>query len=422
MKKYLIILAITIIQSPLFSQNLLSKYKTGTVKLVPDKEYARGNDWNTIFRSYYDTLYHKPMGLRKSLILLPDGSVVVNHAYRDYHTKFSPTGKYEKEFTIERGGHKPVMGVINGNTLFTGLDNMGKMTCSDFNGKYKKTRTLNYMAKDIIALDNGKFAVVGWVIWGEKFRTFVSIVDYETNKQKVIWEHFDDREFSSSGKKLNNHQLFNYSINLKNGGMIAITTMPYSKATGKGIPPQITTVKNKLIVAIPNTGEILVYDLEGNLKSKSVIDWPNSTISVDEQKAIQQKAIDHFKAYIEKGDKGVQNNIDAFKEMISEMEEDLKKIKTPIAKPSFSDIIKDSDGNVLFFEIPEEKNANIFHVWVYNQVSQFATKCTFTCDDYDLNISSGKMVFKDGYIYGLQTLKEAKGNPLRLVRFKLETH
>ncbi|MFO7657089.1 MAG: hypothetical protein R6W78_08480 [Bacteroidales bacterium] len=420
MKKYIIILAITIIQSPLFSQDLISKYKTGTVKLVPDIEYAQGNDWDNVFRSYYDTIYNKPMGKRKSLILLPDGSAIINHAYRDYRTKFSSTGKYEKEFTIEKAGHKAIKGVINGNTLFTGLGNMGKMTCSDFNGKFRKTLTLNYMTKDIIALNNGKFAVVGWVIWAEKFRTFISIVDYETNKEKVIWEHFDDREFSSDGKKLNNREPFNYSIKLKEGGMISCITMPYSKQTGKGIPPQITTVKNELIVTIPNTGEILVYNLEGNLKSKSIIDWQNSTISVDEQKAIQQKAIDDYKAYIEKGDKRVQNNIEAYKEMISEMEEDLKKIKTPIAKPSFSNIIKDSDGNVLFFEIPEEKNANIFHVWIYNQVGQFAAKCTFVCDDYDLSISSNKMVFKDGYIYGLQTLKETNGNPLRLVRFKLE--
>ncbi len=422
MKKYILVLVITITQIPLFSQDLISKYKTGTIKLVPDMEYAQGNDWDQVFRSYYDTIYNKPMGMRKTLVLLPDGSFIVNHAYRDYRSKFSPTGTFEKEFTVEKAGNKFISGVINGNTLFTGLDNMGKMTCSDLDGKYKKTLTLDYMTKDIIALNNGKFAVVGWVIWTNKFRTFISIVDYETNKEKVIWEHFDDREFSSSGEKLNNRKPFNYLIKFKKGGMISCTTMPYSKRTGQGIPPQITTIDNELIVAIPNTGEILVYDLDGNLKSKSEIDWQNNSISVEEQKAIQQKAIDDYKAYIERGGKRVQNNLEAYKTMISEMEEDLRNIKTPLAKPSFSNIIKDSDGNVLFFEIPEEKDANIFHVWVYNQVGQFASKCTFVCDDYELNISSNKMVFKDGYIYGLQTLKETNGNPLRLVRFKLETH
>lgn len=422
MKKYIIVLVITIVQIPLFSQGLIDKYKTGTIKLVPENDYAIANDWDNVFRSYYDTLYNKPMGNRKSLVLLPDGSIIVNHAYRDYRTKFSPTGEFEKEFTVEKAGHKAIKGIINGNTLFTGLDNMGKMTCSDINGKYKKTLTLNYMTKDIIALNNEKFAVVGWVIWSEKFRTFISIVDYETNKEKVIWEKFTDRSCSSSGKVINKRQPFNYRIKLKKGGSMSCTTMPYSKSTGKGIPPQITTLDNELIVAIPNTGEIIVYDLEGNQKSKSEINWQNNIISVEEQKAIQQKAIDKYKSYISKGGERVQENMVAYEQMISEMEEDLANIKTPLAKPSFSSIIKDSDGNVLFFEIPEEKDANVFHVWVYDQIGQFSAKCTFICDDYELNINSNKMVFKDGYIYGLQTLKETNGNPLRLVKFKLETN
>ncbi len=422
MKKYLIIISLTILQATAYSQDLISKYKTGTVKLVPDNEYGQGNDWNTVFRSYYDTLYNKPMGMRKSLVLLPDGSVIVNHAYRDYHTKFSPSGKFEKEFKVEKAKQKAIMGVINGNTLFTGLDNMGKMTCSDFEGGYKKTLTLNYMTKDIIAMNNGKFAVVGWVIWATKFRTFVSVVDYNTNQEKVIWEHFTNREISDNGKTSNKRKPFNYAILLKEGGMISCTTMPYSKKTGTGIPPQITTVNNDLIIAIPNTGEMLVYDLDGNLKSKHKINWQNTTISVEEQKEIQQKAIESYKAHIDEGDKTVQNNIDAYKQMISEMEEDLKNINTPLEKPYFSSILKDSDGNVLFFEIPEEKNANVFHVWVYDQGGQFVTKCTFECDEYELNISPSKMVFHDGYIYGLQLLKETEENPLRLVRFKITSN
>lgn len=420
MKKSIVFFALTIVQFTAFSQDLLTKYKAGTVRLVPDAAFGNGNDWNTVFRSYYDTLYNRPMGMRKSLVLLPDGSLIVNHAYKEYRTRFSPTGEYEKEFNVEKAGHKAIMGVINGNTLFTGLDNMGNMTCSNLDGTYKKTLTLDYMTRDIIALDNGKFAVVGWVIWKEKFRTFISIVDYKTNDEHVIWEHFSDREFSSSGKKLTRRPPFNYSIELVGGGRMSCTTMPYSKQTVKGIPPQIATVNNELIVAIPNNGEVLIYDLEGNLKSKSRINWPNSAISVEEQKTIQQQAINKYKSLIESGDKRVLENLDAFKNMISEMEEDLRLISEPLTKPSFSNIIKDSDGNVLFFEIPEEKDANVFHVWVYNDGRQFVTKSTFVCDDYDLNISTSKMVFKDGYIYAIQTLKEAEGNPLRLVRFSLE--
>ncbi len=117
----------------------------------------------------------------------------------------------------------------------------------------------------------------------------------------------------------------------------------------------------------------------------------------------------------------MQENLEGFNKMIAEMEQDLENIDTPIGKPFFANIIKDSDGNILFFEIPKEKNKNVFHVWVYNQAGQFATECSFECKDYNLIINNQKMVFKDGYIYALQTLKNAKGNPLRLVRFSLQT-
>jgi hypothetical protein len=82
-------------------------------------------------------------------------------------------------------------------------------------------------------------------------------------------------------------------------------------------------------------------------------------------------------------------------------------------------MIKDSDGNLLFFEMPEEDGANKFNVWVYQNGGKFVCQSSFECDDYDLSITPSKMVFYKGYIYALQTLKDTKEMPLRLVRFKV---
>ena len=101
------------------------------------------------------------------------------------------------------------------------------------------------------------------------------------------------------------------------------------------------------------------------------------------------------------------------------MEADLEKIKTPLSIPVFSNVIKDSDGNLLFFEIPKEDGANKFNVWVFQNGGKFVCQSSFVCDDYDLSITPSKMVFHNGYIYALQLLKNTKGNPLRLVRFKV---
>jgi hypothetical protein len=367
------------------------------------------------------------MGNRKSLKILPDGSVIVNHTYRNFYSKFSPTGKFEKEFgIINTKGEQfkkinAIEGIINNNTFFTGLDNMGNMICFDFNGKYIKTLKLNYMTRQMIPLPNNKIAVVGWVIWSDRFRDFVSIVDYDSNVEKIIWEHFTTRS-----KDVTQRTLFNYPYKFKKGGMMSCTTMPFSKNIGLNSPPTIACVGNNLTVAIPTTGEIFVYDLEGKLKSEDKIEWNTNSISVEEQKEIQKKAIEKYKNIKNsKSEKlmGPADESDAVLDyMIKEMEIDLNKISEPIPLPGFSTIIKDSDGNILFFEYPKAENANKFNVWVYENGGKFVCQSSFICDDYNLEINPSKMVFHNGYIYGLQLLKNTNSVPLRLVRFKVTSN
>jgi hypothetical protein len=421
MKKLLLILFLAVITLTASSQKLIDVYKKGTVKLVPDTEYGQGNNWDNVFKTYYDTIYSTPMGNRKSLKIMPDGSVIVNNTYRNFYSKFSPSGKFEKEFGITNSKGvqykkiNAIEGIINNNTFYTGLDNMGNMICFDFNGNYIKTLKLNYMTRQMIPLPNNKIAVVGWVLWSNKIREFVSLVDYETNEEKIIWEYFTDRTEITNERKL-----FNYTYKFTKGGMIGCTTMPFSKSTGMSLPPIVESAGNKLIVAIPPTGEILVYDLEGKIISKDKIGWARNYISVDEQKDIQQKAIEKYKNSISESLWGPSSEMKTAREsMVREMEIDLTKISEPIPMPAFSTIIKDSDGNLLFFEYPKEENANKFNVWVYENGGKFVCQSSFICDDYNLEINPSKMVFHNGYIYGLQLLKNTNGVPLRLVRFKV---
>jgi len=406
-----------------FAQKLIDIYKKGTVKLVPDTEYGQANDWNKVFETYNDTLYGKHMGNRKNITLMPDGSIVVDHPYRNFYSMFSPTGKFVKEFGIKNSkgiAYKKInqiAGIINNKTFYTSLDNMGNMICFDFNGNYVKTLKLDYMTRQMIALPNNKIAVVGWVIWKEKFREFVSIVNFDTNEEKVIWEHYTERCDPDKQCKL-----FNYSYTFEKQGMISINTMPYSKATGMSAPPIIATTGNQLVVVIPATGEINVFDLKGNKVGEEKVSWANNYISVEEQKEIQQKAIQRYKS-IENPVSNLgspEENALALKTVVGQMEQDLEKITEPIPIPAISTVIKDSDGNLLFFEYPKEENANKFNVWVLQNGGEFICQSSFVSDKYYLNINPTKMVFYNGMIYGLQKVKNANGAPLRLVRFKLE--
>jgi hypothetical protein len=288
------------------------------------------------------------------------------------------------------------------------------MICFDFNGDYRKTLKLDYMTRKMIPLPDSKIAVVGWVIWEKKFRDFVAIVNYETNEQKVIWEQFTERT-----DDLNDRKLFNYAYQFKSGGAVSYSTMPFSKTTGIVSSPNLACIGNRLIVAIPTTGEILLYALDGKLISRDAIQWTNNYISVEEQKIIQQKAILQFKSNYQEFFNNAEESKLAQAYVIKEMEADLDKISDPIHIPFFATIIQDSDGNVLFFEYPKEEKANIFNVWIYDGVGKFVCQSSFICDDYNLEINPSKMVFHKGYIYGLQLAKKSSGVPLRLVRFRL---
>ena len=412
MKKFLVFICFMLFWHAMFTQSLLDIYKKGVVKLTPDTEYAKGNNWDKVFVSYYDTLYNTPMGDRKSIVLTPTGSVVVSHRYRNFYSLFDENGKFVKEFGVKDKSGKQVkepeaiQGVIN-NTFFTGLDKMGKMNCFDLDGNYIKTLTLNYMAKEIIPLSNNKIALVGWAIWKEKERDFVAIIDFETNKEKIIWDHFTPNNDGSVIITRNDKE-----------DVVNFRLMPQN-SDAQFYPPKIAFVKDRLIVALPHSGEIMIYDINGNLKSKDKLTWAQKYLSVAEQKEIYQKSIDKFDAEDKKRmmSHGITEKV--IDECFESMKENLNKISVPKLLPLFSNIIQDSDGNLLFFEMPAEEGGNKLNVWVYENGGKFVCQSRFVCDDYNLVISPSKMVFHKGYIYSLQTLKNSTGNPLRLVRFKV---
>jgi len=429
MKTVILIMLFVFISNVNYAQNLSEIYKKDIINLVPEADYAVNNNWDRIFESYYDTtFYGKEIGKRKSLIVLDDGSVLVNNIYRNFYTKFNSDGKFVKELYIKRGDKgiikktQPIFGVLN-NEFYTGADNMGNIICADLEGNYIKSLKLNYSVKQIITLSNNKLAVLGWSIWKDKFRDFVAIVDYKTQKQKIIWEHFTDR--NSEKKK---RFTYKYTLEADEGNkqssdyVISVTTMPFTKITGYSIPPIINTVGNKLIVAIPISGKILIFDNEGNKLSSKTIDWAKNYISIDEQKEIQRKAIAKYKALRDKKLHDIHTsdaNKKAISALVKEMEDDLEAINKPLAIPVFSTIIKDSDDNLLFFEIPKKNGDNKFNVWILKNSGEFSNQCSFVCKDYNLDINPKRMVFHKGYIYSLQTKKNVNGNPLRLVKFKL---
>jgi hypothetical protein len=47
-------------------------------------------------------------------------------------------------------------------------------------------------------------------------------------------------------------------------------------------------------------------------------------------------------------------------------------------------------------------------------------RTSFVCDDYELTFSSSTFVISKGFVYAVAKLKNTKGMPLRLVKFRME--
>lgn len=412
MKTIFFLLAAFLISFSLHSQNLLDIYKKGTVKLVADLEFAKGNDWDNVFRDYFD----------KSIRLLPDGSFLVNHAYKNYFTVFSPDGTFVKEFRIKNKAGKNlkisgIMGVLDDEILFTGVNTSGKMFCADLDGNLIKTLEVKYMARNIIPLPNRKFAIVGTVLWKNRFREIVAIKDYTTGEEKIIWDSFSPTS-----------SVVVIDVPDKNGKSSPIKTMtppPPPNSTSRSRPNIVLTAKNELLICISSTGELIFYDLSGNKLRTKKVNWKNDKVPVEEllkkhdevrariaNREISDKMIERYgseeraKKYIE--------------EMLTHHDARRELIKNPQDLPYYSTIIEDSDNNLLFFEYAKEKGANKFNVYTLNGEGEFVCKSSFVCDDYDLVINSSKLVFKDGFLFGVQELKDkSNGIPMRLVKFRL---
>lgn len=439
MKKHIFIgivfmAAIVSFQAKGYSQTLLDTYKNGAVKLVPEANYAQDNDWNQVFRSYYDKMYDTYIGKRKYVTVLSDGSVVVSHSYTDYYTLFDKDGNFVREFSINTGKNKkltkPIAGALNDKVLYTKADNLGKIHFVDLQGNIKKIVNIKYSVYDILPLPGDRLLVTGFVV-GKKCRDIVSIVDYNTGDQKVIYSYWwEDGRYSTSST--GGEVPFFYRKKLENGSEIMVGYHPADAVMPVGlrqssIRVRIAIVKQKIVVASPSVNQIITYDLNGVELSRMSIPFGKKEVSVEEQKEILRKQIESTKNNTEPSIvPNVSMNVESEEynkvikpELVKKMEKDMALITEPVTLPVFTTVIKDSEDNLLFFEIPETKGGNKFNVWVYQDGGNFVCQSSFVCDDYDLVINADRMAFHNGYLYSVQDKKGAKGIPMRLVKFRL---
>ncbi|MCT4637356.1 MAG: hypothetical protein N4A72_06575 [Bacteroidales bacterium] len=414
----IILSALIVLTLTLKAQNNI--YNTGTINLVPVNDYGTGNNWNEIFSSYKQNKKDKYIGDRTSLVMLNNGYAVVNHTRKNYYSLFDENGKFKGRFRIKVDGKtiKRAIKIIcatDNNRLVTTPDITGNVYITDLNGNCVEHLKIDYLGLQVTPVAGNKIAILGHVPWkGNMNKTIIDVIDYKTKKHKIIWDEF--RKFPvGNGEK----RKFYYSYKFDDGKSMTISTIPYRYY----LPKQILSIDGNIIIANPKKGLISVYNEYGKKLSESDLQKIKNYISVEEMKTIQRRAIEKFRNHNFKGypmEKKLAADSKASAYLINKMEEDLKSITSPVKLSYYITVIKDSENNLLLFEIPREKNSNKFNVWVYKNGEILPQKNTLISDSYKLKIMGSKIAFHNGFIYSLQEKKGTNDDILHLVKFRLE--
>ena len=394
MKKILLIIALAIAS---FYQS-----DAQVITLITDEAYGKGNDWDKIFDTYYDTVGGRPYGLRKQLVVFDDGKAMVSHATRNKYSLFDANGKFLKDITLHFSSKskkprnlQPVEGKL-GDLYFTRANNTGDIYLFDDKGLIVKELKIKYQALEMLALDDHHIAIFGGTSWTNKWRHFVSILDTKTGKEKTLCDSFEDM------------------TSIKSKDYYIYTESRINDMKGHW---QITTANGRLIVSNPIDGLVRTFDFSGNKISEKQLDWEPQTLSVKEQIALQNDRIQRMKDELPQITNTDERLLPAYRELISSYEKGIQHIKEPINMGWFTMAIRGNDDNILFFGDAEETGKNTFHTYSVSKGQSISTG-SFQCEDYDLALTKKRFVCHNGFYYGIQVLKDCEGMPLRLVRFR----
>lgn len=373
------------------------------INLIKDNSYAVNNDWKTIFDNF------------KKLTVFDDGTAMISHKNENRYSLFDKNGKLVKDIKIYFEDSKkntfnlqPVFGKI-GELYFTGNNSQGYIYLFNNNGLIVKELKIDYSAIDMLALDDSHIAIYGSTSWQTKQRYFISIVDINTGKDKIIYDYFRS-DFRATNDE-------DYII--------------YANVYVKDMP-EMAKMSDKLIVALSDVGKIRIYTSSGDFIEEKQLDWQPKTLSVEEQKVIQTNAINKYREQLEafqkktkfKSEDGtIYENYDnkelvqRVQELLNMIENGMEHITKPITIGWFTASKKGLGDNVIFFEDATESGENKFRTYSVEQ-GRTLSQNSFQCADYNLAITKNHFVINNGYVYGVQELKDLKGE-MRLVRFKL---
>ena len=426
-RNYFTLLLVAIFAVSMSAQSLADLYKSGEIRLTPDPAYAANANWASIFHDYKHNEEGRSTGESKSLVVAPDGSLYVSHRTRHSLSRFDAQGQYLGDFGKKGGKSQAdfiympsVQGIMDGKYVYTTAVD-GRMHFFNLNGTWYKTLKLNYMPLHSVPLRGGKIAVLGYVPYkNSQARIMVSIVNVADGKEKVIRSEF--QPYATQKKIVIDPYFYkDANGNEQRIGNWITTSLPMTDPSFYRLRMEVNKSGN-LVTANPATGEIITYDPAGKLLSQFTAGLASEKISADDREEYYQKALEHLKK-LEKDVESAEKHKEYWNHYLAQYRGQLSKFRDPAnypdQLPGFSELIIDSDDNLLLFRFTREKGSNQFDVFTFNSQGKKIGTSRFTAEGYQLRITPSAFRFHKGSIYAL--VKD-KNNVLKLEKFKLNVN
>jgi len=287
--------------------DLLTAYHTGEIKLVADSDFGGKTVWDMLFQSADD----------RSIAFLPDGSFYRAASKDSKIYKFNAAGEKVLEFGAKGQGPGDLMNpndldILDDKMLMVNDPGNKRLCLFDFTGKFVKSVKTNDSATSLVALRNGKVALV-------------TVPVGQTPANSLVWRNrvvLKDLEIGVE------NELASFEDSQPRSAFVAKISQFIGSARIVRLEP------DKLVVGYTKSPDIAIYSAGGTKLSSFALDLERVKITFDHLLYINDSSSD--------SEKNKEMGRKIF--MMSKA-----KIALPEYHAYYSDLAVDSDGHILVY-------------------------------------------------------------------------
>jgi hypothetical protein len=375
-----------------------------TVTLVPDPDFGKGVDWARLFADY------QGRGTYKDLVRTSDGRWIITDTRTYNFLFFDANGRFVKKLW-DRGRRKKESLSIYGRPEWISLwkdrlfvSEVGVIRIFDLKGKEIRSAKVDHPVQCFEALDEKTVAVAGWVLRKDLPNLrFAAVIDLLTGKEIVVMD--------LSSKEMDEAEL-RYST--EEGKKITIT-LPFAT-----VRPFVRRLpEGSFLAGFSNWPEIEIYDKAGGRIGDFILKTERTALDraiyedIDRQIREQQEERDKL---LESQGRSSDLGGTVFRRRFGAI---VVSRRLPSYAPYYYNLNVDEHGNLRVFYFPKEGENPVLQA--YSDEGELRDEIAVDPGDFRIVFSPGAQgpVFDGEFLYALAEKKEAKGVPLRFMKFRM---